>query len=59
MGRHYDDWFDDEKVQKFPCLLFWIIHVMGGMLIFFMGMKFAMRRYSVFKLFKLLRMLTR
>lgn len=59
MGRYYDDWFDDKKTQEFPCLLFWMIHIIGAVLIFFLGMQFAMRRYPIFKLFKFLRLLTR
>lgn len=55
---HHDNWLDDTTLE-FPRMGFWVVHIMGAMFVFYLGMRFAMHRYPVFKMFKFLRMLTK
>lgn len=43
MGCYHDNWVDDTTIE-FPRTGFWIIHAIGAAAIFFMGMRFAVRR---------------
>lgn len=38
-----NNWMDDTAIE-FPRAGFWIIHVIGAVVIFFLGMRFAARR---------------
>ncbi|SFM31395.1 hypothetical protein [Pelosinus propionicus] len=46
MGRRHKNCIDD-TVLEFPRALFWIIHVIGPMFIFILGMRFAIQRAPV------------
>lgn len=43
VGQYHDNIVDDTTLE-FPRTGFWLIHILGGVLIFFMGMRFAVRR---------------
>ncbi len=43
VGHHHDNWVDDTMLE-FPRGGFWFIHVIGAVMVFFLGMRFAMRR---------------
>lgn len=55
MGCRHDNWIDDTTME-FPRLGFWIIHVISSILLFGLGMRFALRRAPIpFVVFRLLR----
>jgi hypothetical protein len=43
VGQYNQNWIDDTPLE-FPRTGFWLVHVIGAVLIFFMGMQFAVRR---------------
>lgn len=43
MGQYHENFIDDTTLE-FPRTGFWFLHILGGALIFFMGMRFAVRR---------------
>ncbi|VBB08701.1 Hypothetical protein LUCI_3979 [Lucifera butyrica] len=58
MGRRRQNFIDD-SIMEFPRGGFWAIHFIGAVLLFFMGMRFAVRR-APFPMvaYRFLRMLT-
>ncbi len=43
LGRQRENWIDDTALE-FPRTGFWIIHVIGAVMIFILGMKFAFHK---------------
>lgn len=43
MGYYHENWVDD-TILEFPRTGFWFIHVIGALMVFFIGMRFAVRR---------------
>jgi len=43
LGHQHENWIDD-TVLEFPQFWFWMIHVMGAVMLFVLGMRFAFRR---------------
>lgn len=43
MGQYHENWVDDTTLE-FPRTGFWLLHVIGAVAIFFLGMRFAVRR---------------
>lgn len=43
MKFHRDNWIDD-TVLEFPQMGFWALHMISAVLIFALGMRFAVRR---------------
>lgn len=43
MGYYNDNWVDDTAIE-FPKFGFWLLHVFGVLFLFWMGMRFAVRR---------------
>lgn len=57
MGCHHRNFFH-ESAMEFPRSGFWIIHLIGGLLLFILGMRFALSRASIPLLaYRLVRML--
>ncbi|MBP2654349.1 MAG: hypothetical protein H6Q73_1918 [Firmicutes bacterium] len=58
MGQYNENWIDDTSLE-FPRGGFWLVHILGAVVIFFLGMRFAVRR-TPFSLiaYRMLRMLT-
>ena len=55
LGCQHENWFDDTTIE-FPRYGFWIIHVISCIVIFAMGMRFALRRIPLpFVAYRLLR----
>ncbi|AIF51044.1 hypothetical protein UFO1_1493 [Pelosinus sp. UFO1] len=46
LGRQHENWIDD-TVLEFPRTMFWMIHVIGTVIIFILGMRFAFNRAPV------------
>jgi hypothetical protein len=46
LGRQRENWIDDTALE-FPRTGFWIIHVIGTVMIFILGMKFAFHKAPV------------
>lgn len=46
MGRRHKNWIDDTALE-FPHTCFWVIHVLGSLIIFILGMRFAIHRAPV------------
>lgn len=46
LGRQHENWIDD-TVLEFPRTMFWMIHVIGTVIIFILGMRFAFNRVPV------------
>lgn len=46
MGRRHENWIDDTALE-FPRTCFWVIHVVGSLIIFILGMRFAIHRAPV------------
>jgi len=46
LGRQHKNSIDDTSLE-FPRSLFWIIYVIGSMIIFVLGMRFAIQRAPV------------
>jgi hypothetical protein len=58
VGYHNENWVDDTTLE-FPRTGFWVVHAVGAMLFFFMGMRFAVRRAPMSLMaYRFLRMLT-
>lgn len=43
MGQYHENWLDDTAFE-FPRTGFWAVHAIGALLIFFLGMRFALHR---------------
>jgi hypothetical protein len=43
MGHFRDNWIEDTTME-FPRTGFWLVHVISAVMIFFLGMRFAVRR---------------
>jgi hypothetical protein len=43
VGQYHENWIDDTMLE-FPRTGFWLVHVIGAVMVFFLGMRFAMRR---------------
>jgi hypothetical protein len=57
LGRRHENWIDDTALE-FPRAWFWIIHVIGTVMIFILGMRFAIHRAPIpMVAFRLLRRL--
>lgn len=57
MGHYNENWVDDTTLE-FPRTGFWFLHVLGAVAIFFLGMRFAVRRAPLSLMaFRFLRML--
>ena len=54
LGCRHENWLDDTTME-FPRFGFWIIHLVGFIILFVMGMRFALRRVPFpFKVYRLL-----
>ncbi len=58
MGYYNDNWVDD-TILEFPKCGFWLVHILGFLLLFSLGMRFAIRRVPLaivaYRFLKLLR----
>jgi len=55
LGCRHENWLDDTTME-FPRFGFWIIHVISGIVIFSLGMRYVLRRVPVpFVAYRLLR----
>jgi len=43
LGCQHENWFDDTTME-FPRFGFWVIHVISCIVLFVLGMRFALRR---------------
>lgn len=58
MGRYHENWIDNTTLE-FPRTGFWFIHALGAVVIFFMGMRFAIRRAPISLMaYRFMRLLT-
>ena len=46
MGNYNKNWVDDTTME-FPRLGFWLVHIFGPILIFLLGMRFAIHRAPI------------
>lgn len=59
MGFYNDNIFDDTTFE-FPRTGFWLIHLLGASIVFYMGMRFALRKCPFSRLgYRLVRMFIR
>ncbi len=57
MGHNHENWVDDTTLE-FPRTGFWLLHVIGAVAVFMLGMRFAVHRAPVsIMAYRLLRML--
>jgi hypothetical protein len=59
MGIRHGNWIDD-TVWEFGRPAFWAVHLVGAVVLFFLGMRFAVRRVPApIMMYRMLRLLLR
>lgn len=59
MGQYHENWIDDTPLE-FPRTGFWIVHVIGVVMLFALGMRFAVHRAPLsIMAYRFMRMLRR
>ncbi|MDR7868169.1 MAG: hypothetical protein RIN56_15335 [Sporomusaceae bacterium] len=43
VGQYHENWIDDTPLE-FPRTGFWIVHLFGAVMLFILGMRFAVHR---------------
>jgi hypothetical protein len=59
VGQYNENWIDDTPLE-FPRTGFWLVHVIGAVMLFALGMRFAVRRAPLsIMAYRFMRMLKR